>query len=306
MTKTKHVAPIALFVYNRPWHASQTVEALKRNALAEQSDLFIFSDAPKRPDCADGVRQVRDYIDTISGFKSINVIKRAQNFGLAKSIIDGATYLSDRCGRFIVLEDDIVTSPYFLAYMNEGLERYVDDDRVISIHGYVYPVTQPVPEAFFLVGADCLGWATWRRGWALFDPDGQHLLDELKHRRLIRSFDFNGAYPYARMLEGQIKGINDSWAVRWYASAFLAGKMTLYPGRSLVHTIGEDGSGTNGGNSNRLDVVLSDSPIDLNSIKIEPSRVAWLAFEEFFRQGKSGLLRRFLGKVRIFSKLEHR
>jgi hypothetical protein len=129
------------------------------------------------------------------------------------------------------------------------------------------------------------------------------LLDELKHRKLTRSFDFNGTYPYARMLEDQIKGINDSWAVRWYASAFLAGKLTLYPGRSLGHTIGEDGSGTNGGNSNRLDVVLSDTPIRFNSITIEPSEVAWLAFEEFFRQGKSGLLRHFLRKVRVFSQL---
>jgi len=157
MTEGIIVAPIALFAYNRPWHTRRTVEALQRNALAEQSDLFIFSDAPKRPDSADAVRQVRGYIKTISGFKSINIVERAQNLGLAKSIIDGATYLSNQCGRFIVLEDDIVTSPHFLTFMNEALKRYADDDRVISIHGYVYPVAQPLPDAFFLLGADCWG-----------------------------------------------------------------------------------------------------------------------------------------------------
>jgi hypothetical protein len=306
MTEGMIVAPIALFAYSRPWHTKQTVEALQRNALAEQSDLFIFSDAPKRPDSADAVRQVRDYIKTISGFKSINVVERAQNLGLAKSIIDGATYLSNQCGRFIVLEDDIVTSPHFLTFMNEALERYANDDRVISIHGYVYPVAQPLPEAFFLPGADCWGWATWRRGWALFNPDGRFLLNELKRRKLTRSFDFSGSYPYTEMLASQIKGINDSWAVRWYASAFLADKLTLYPGRSLVHNIGNDNSGTHCGDSRGFDALLSDTPINLEAIRVEPSVMARQSFEGFFKQGKSGLLRRFLGKVRAFSKLEHR
>lgn len=306
MTEGMIVAPIALFAYNRPWHTRRTVEALQRNALAEQSDLFVFSDAPKRADSADAVRQVRDYIKTISGFKSINIVERAQNLGLAKSIIDGATYLSNQCGRFIVLEDDIVTSPYFLTFMNEALKRYADDDRVISIHGYVYPVAQALPDAFFLLGADCWGWATWRRGWARFNPDGRFLLNELKRRKLTRSFDFNGSYPYSEMLEGQIKGINDSWAVRWYASAFLADNLTLYPGRSLVHNIGNDNSGIHCEDSRRFDSLLSDTPINLDAIKVEPSLMARQSFEEFFRQGKAGLLRRLLRKVKIFSQLGRR
>jgi len=306
MTEGMIAAPIALFAYNRPWHTRRTVEALQRNALAERSDLFIFSDAPKRPDSADAVRQVRDYIKTISGFKSINIVERAQNFGLAKSIIDGATYLSNQCGRFIVLEDDIVTSPHFLTFMNEALRRYADDDRVISIHGYVYPVAQPLPDTFFLLGADCWGWATWRRGWALFNPDGRFLLNELRRRKLTRSFDFNGSYPYTEMLEAQIKGINDSWAVRWYASAFLANNLTLYPGRSLVLNIGNDNSGTHCEDSRGFDGLLSDTPINLDAIKVEPSPMARRSFEEFFGQGKAGLLRRFLRKVKIVSQLGRR
>ena len=130
-----------------------------------------------------------------------------------------------RCDKVIVLEDDLVTSPHFLQYMNDGLGIYERDDRVISIHGYSYPVHGKLPETFFLRGADCLGWATWKRGWDLFEDDGQRLLNELERRNLTRSFDFDGSYPYTQMLRDQIAGSNSSWAVRWYASAFLRDKL---------------------------------------------------------------------------------
>ena len=197
----------------------------------------------------------------------------------------------------IVLEDDMVTSPYFLTYMNEALEKYADDDRVVSIHGWVFPVAKSLPEAFFLLGADCWGWATWRRGWDCFNNNGQFLLNELKCRKLIHAFDFNGLYPYSKMLESQIKGKNDSWAVRWHASAFLAGKLTLYPGRSLVHNIGNDNSGTHCGESADLDVILSVSPINLNNISVEPSQQGRLAFVDFFRKGEKRFLERLKRKL---------
>ena len=290
-------APIALFVYNRPWHTWQTVGALQKNELAEDSDLFIFSDAPKKPEAAAAVQEVRGYISRIGGFKSVKIVEREENMGLANSIIDGVTATVNKYGRIIVLEDDMVTSPYFLTYMNVALEKFADNDRVVSVHGYVYPVEQSLPEVFFLPGADCWGWATWQRGWACFNGDGQSLLDELERRKLTREFDFNGAYSFSKMLEAQIKGANDSWAVRWYASAFLAGKLTLYPGRSLVHNIGNDNSGTHCGESASLDAELSKTPISLNVVKVEPSQKGRQAFEAFFRQKQTGLLRRLTRKA---------
>ena len=295
-------SPIVLFVYNRPDHVRLTVEALKNNVLAQESELFVFSDAPKTEGQAAAVCDVRQYLHQIKGFRSVTIVERETNFGLARSIIDGVTTTVKKYGRIIVLEDDMVTSPYFLTYMNEALEKYADDDRVVSIHGYVYPVDQPLPEAFFLQSADCWGWATWLRGWVLFNSDGQYLLDELKSRKLIRAFDFNGAYPYSKMLKRQIKGKNDSWAVRWYASAFLAGKLTLYPGLSLVHNIGNDNSGTHCGKSADLDSKLSNTPINLRNIEIEPSQEGRQAFENFFRQKQTGLLRRLARKARALTK----
>jgi len=284
------LTPITLFTYARPDHTQRTVEALLRSTGASEHDLIVYSDAPRTPDKAQAVAAVREYLKTIAGFRSVIIHHRSHNYGLAKSIIAGVTEVLSRYERIIVLEDDMVTSPHFLSYMNEALDRFADDERVISVHGYVYPCQQPLPEAFFLRGADCWGWATWRRGWALFNPDGQALLDELKGRNLIKAFDFNDTYGYSMMLEGQIKGINDSWAIRWYASAFLANKLTLYPGRSLVQNIGNDSSGTHCSNTSIHDSVLSSTAINFIGIEVKPSMIGHAAFERFFRQSNSKLL----------------
>jgi hypothetical protein len=300
--ETTVAAPIALFVYNRAWHTRHTVEALQKNDFAKESDLYIFSDAAKSAEAALAVEEVRAYVRHVGGFKSISIVERQKNLGLANSIIDGVTKVTSEHGRVIVLEDDMVTSQHFLTYMNDALNRYAEDERVISIHGYIYPVKVPLPEAFFLPGADCWGWATWRRGWALFNSNGQYLLDELRRRKMLRAFDFNDSYAYSTMLENQIKGTNDSWAVRWYASAFLAGKLTLYPGRSLVNNIGNDDSGTHCEATSNFDAELSKTPIDLNTIKVGPSQYGRQAFAAFFRSSKAGLLQRFLNRANALLK----
>ncbi|WNB74217.1 glycosyltransferase family A protein [Methylomonas koyamae] len=282
------LSPVVVFAYNRPWHIRQTIDSLRENILASESEVFIYSDAASTEAELAKVAEVRAYIKTLGhGFKKITVIERDINFGLADSIIEGVTTILGMYDKIIVLEDDMVTSPYFLTYMNEGLDRFSSSDDVISIHGYLYPVREVLPETFFLLGADCWGWATWQRGWSLFNPDGKALFDELERRALTNLFDFNNSYPYTKMLRRQIVGENHSWAIRWYASAFLAGKLTLYPGRSLVNNIGNDSSGRHCGSSSKLDVRLSDVSINLSDVEIVQSVEARLAFERFFRRNKT-------------------
>lgn len=276
-------ASVALFVYNRPVHTRKTIEALAANEGAQETDLIIFSDGPKSSDTDDQVIAVRDYLYSVQGFKSVSVVMRDKNLGLANSIVGGVTDVLKKHDRVIVMEDDLVTSPYFLRYMNEALEYYKHNDRVVSIHSYVYPVKKSLPETFFLRGADCWGWATWRRGWAHFNPDGENLLSQLRRRKLTKEFDFNGALGYTRMLKAQIAGINDSWAVRWYASAFLLNKLTLYPCRSLIQNIGLDSSGTHSGSSDSFDILLSENPIRIGGIPVEDSNVGREAFIAFLR-----------------------
>ncbi len=284
---------IVLFAYKRLAHLRQTVKSLSSNKESKNYDLIIYSDAPASESVRQEVNEVREYLGTITGFRSIRKIFQAENQGLSKSIINGVTDVLTEYDQVIVLEDDMVLSDYFLQYMEEALERYSSEDSVISIHGYVYPVAETLPEAFFLRGADCWGWATWRRGWQLFNPDGQALLGELRRRNLINEFDFNSTYKFSQMLEHQIQGKNDSWAIRWHASAFLANKLTLYPGRSLVQNIGIDNSGTHCTDTSNYDTSLSLIPIDLTKIEIVQSKIGSLAFEKFFSRVDKNLIKKF-------------
>lgn len=239
-------APVALFVYNRPDHTRQTIEALLANPLANQTPLHVFSDAPRNESASLAVAEVRSYIRSIAGFKSVTIIERETNFGLARSIIDGVTALCEECGRVIVMEDDLITSPHFLSYMNDALTRYEHEDRVMQIAGYMYSINLELEEdALFLPFTSSWGWATWERAWRLFDAAGAGCQRLLEDQSLRRAFDLNGKYGYFRMLESQLRGETDSWAIRWYLSVFLMNGLTLYPKKTLVGNLGFDGSGVN-------------------------------------------------------------
>lgn len=291
------LSPIALFVYNRPWHMQQTIEALQKNKLAEASELFIFSDGPKSETDKEKVLEVREYTKTITCFKSITITEREENLGLAQSIITGITEIINKYNRIIVLEDDLVCFPYFLKFMNEALEFYENNERVISIHGYIHPVKVQFPETFFLRGADCWGWATWKRGWDMFEPNGKKLLHEIKRKRLQRRFDINGAYPYTKMLKSQIKGKNDSWAVRWYASAFLKNMLTLYPGRSLIFNTGLDASGIHCSITNIYDTEAFKKPISIKKIPVEENTFALREIEKFLKPLKPSFKNFVINKI---------
>lgn len=291
-------APVALFAYMRPDHLRATVESLRANPEAAQTKLVVFCDAAKRPAHAEGVAAVRAFAATIDGFASVEVIHREKNLGLAASIIDGVSRLTDEHGRVIVVEDDLLLSRHFLRYMNEALDLYVDDSRVASIHGYCYPVGAALPETFFLRGADCWGWATWQRAWRHFRADGAGLLAELEARRLTYEFDYDGQYGFTRMLRDQIAGRNDSWAIRWHASCYLDGLLTLYPGRSLVHNIGNDASGTHCDDRTDYAQTIAADPVHVEAVPVEVSASARTAFVSFFRAGRLGPVARVARAMR--------
>ncbi|MBQ8673512.1 MAG: glycosyltransferase [Bacteroides sp.] len=260
------MSPILLFVYNRPQHTRQLIESLLANSEASESDLFIYSDAPRDEKAREGVAEVRRYIHTIRGFRSVTITERTENWGLARSIIDGVTCRVHEFGRVIVLEDDLVVAPHFLRFMNDALEMYQDEPRVGHIQACDFTHDPTLPPTFFIKWTGSWGWATWERAWQLFNPDGSALLRQMEERRLTYRFDFDGAYRYTRMLRRQIEGKNNSWAIRWNASLFLADVLSLNVGRSLVQNNGFDGSGTNCGGGNLYASTLWTAPLPVERI----------------------------------------
>lgn len=293
------LAPIILFTYCRPDHTRQTVEALAANELASESDLFIYSDAAKNSRAEEGVRQNREYIKTIKGFKNITIIERETNWGLAKSLIDGITTVINKYGKAIIVEDDIITSPFFLKYMNEGLEIYKENKQVGEIYGYLIKTDVKMPESFFSSIWGCWGWATWQDRWADFNPNADALYSQItSNRNLVKKFDIDYHFDLTRMLRDQKNGKIDSWAIRWAASNFLLNKLCLYPGRSLVRQIGMDGDegATHSSKTSLYDTELSRTPINLN---INPDDVIenfefWEASKKFYPQSWRMSIRKIL------------
>jgi hypothetical protein len=209
----------------------------------------------------------------------------------------GVTEVIAEYGRVVVMEDDLVTSSHFLRFMNEGLEYYEKYDQVISVHGYVFPLKGTLPETFFLRGADCWGWATWKRGWALFEPDGLKLLSQMEEKKLTHRFDLNGAFPYTQMLRDQVNKKVDSWAIRWHASAFLQNKMTLFPRQSLVQNIGIDSSGTHCDSVDFFSCSLSERPITVGEMEVRENDKVLHLVKEFLRRNRRRKMRSLLTTV---------
>jgi len=274
-------SPILLFVYNRLSHTQRCVEALQRNTLSQESELYIYSDGAKTDEQRNAVEKVRQYIRTLHGFKQITIIERDENWGLARNIIDGVTTQINKHGRVIVLEDDLIVAPYFLQFMNDALETYKDEPKVGHIQACDFTQDPSLPDTFLIKWTGSWGWRTWDRAWKHFNPNGKELLQELEQRKLTNTFDFNGKYGFTRMLRRQIEGKNNSWAIRWNASLFLKDILSLNVGRSLVQNEGFDGSGTNcgGGRLYASNLHLASLPVH----KISPIKENQDARQAFVR-----------------------
>lgn len=246
------IAPVVLFVYNRADHTKATLEALARNTLAPQSDLIIFSDAPKNEAAAAAVDAVRALLDDVTGFASVRVVRRKRNMGLARSIISGVTEVVKQYGTVIVLEDDLVTSRFFLQYMNDALGHYADDPKAFSIGGYQFPDrTMTIPAAYrydTYTSYRCCswGWATWKDRWEKIDWDMSYFDTFMADREAQARFD-RGGPDMTQMLIHQRQGRIDSWAIRFCHAHFFYDTRCIYPVKSLVNNIGLDNSGVHCG-----------------------------------------------------------
>jgi len=288
----QNLAPIALFVYNRPQHTERTVKFLQQNELATESRLFIFSDGPRSAADEEKVEEVRSFIKTIDGFKSVELIERNENKGLANSIIEGVSRLTKEYGQIIVFEDDLISSPYTLTYFNEALNRYRLEEKIMHIGAYMYPLsTENLPESFFYRAATSWGWATWDRAWIHFEPNIDTLMKAFDQSKKA-AFSIEHTMNFWRQMRQFKKGKNNSWAIRWYASIFLKGGLTLNPTQSLINNIGHDGTGVHSGINDIYNVIINPKPIQEFPILIEENEQAYLAIKGFLQHRKGNMVSR--------------
>ena len=245
------LAPIVFFAYNRPDHTRKALESLSKNKLADQSSLFIFIDGPK-PAASEAdkaaIEEVKKVVQEKKWCGEVTVAASAINKGLVKANIDGITEIVGRFGKVIALEDDGLLSPGFLTYMNDALDFYEDNPKVMHVSAYARPDFAPVKveaSTYFFYHTITWGWGTWKRAWDKFNPDALALHKAVKVKGNIRKLNMDGTFEAYWGLKAAAQGKLRSWNVRWHSSVFLNDGLCLYPTKSLVSNIGHDGSGTN-------------------------------------------------------------
>ncbi|MHB9141912.1 MAG: glycosyltransferase, partial [Paludibacter sp.] len=232
-------APVCLFTYNRIFETQQTIDALKLNYISSESELVIFSDGPKNNADRNRVETLRNYLKTISGFRSVEIFESTENKGLADSIIQGVTWILKKYENVIVLEDDLITAPNFLNFMNQALDFYREDSRVQSISGYSLSVKDKSKEVYFQLRPGSWGWATWKNQWNPEIFNKEKLLSEINlNRSVLRKFKLQCGADISNMLLESLTEKNESWYVRWAFNHFSNQRYSVYPAYSFVNNIG--------------------------------------------------------------------
>lgn len=285
-------APIALFVFNRPAHTLKTLAALRENPEFAQSRVYVFADGPRNEHETVLVAEVRGAVAAL-GLDNLEWVASENNRGLANSIIAGVTHVCGEHGRVIVMEDDLLVSRHFLAYMNTALDRYAQEPRVMQVSGHCFPGNGygQSSGSSFLPQTSSWGWATWKRAWDRFDPELSDYDQAIANPATRRLFNLDGAYPYTRMIEvlRARNEMNRSWAVRWHWSVFKHSGLGLFPHRTLVSHFGNDGSGTNlRGRQKSLDVEFSpDNGVSRYPEQVQPDLKFFAAETRTIRRQQS-------------------
>lgn len=279
------LAPIVLFTYNRPEHTQKVLDALALNKEAKESILYIYCDGAKPTATKaelEKIEKVRNIAQQESRFKAINIQIEPTNKGLAQSIIDGVTSIINKHGKIIVLEDDIVTSSGFLKYMNDALNLYQNNEKVMHVSGFMYPHKTQLPETFFFNVTLCWGWATWKRAWTHFNSDTYNLWQTIIKNKQIEQIDKFGGNYLSSQLAHNLTGKLNTWFIKWHVSVFLKNGYSLFPSTSLVDNIGFDSSGVHNGTNDEFSNPILTKKIQVNTIELVENKTAEDIIKTFY------------------------
>jgi FkbM family methyltransferase len=290
------LAPIALFVYNRPDHTKKTLDALMQNDLISSSQIYIFSDQASSIENDVLVQEVRTLIRTYQWPIPPIIIERVENYGLAKNIVTGINHVLSENDRIIILEDDIITSKGFLTYMNQALQLYANEDRVMHLSGYMFPLKKELPETFFYNTTSCWGWGTWSSSWLKYEANTNVLLSHFNSEKIITQFNIGQSYDFHGDLVANHTRTLSTWAVKWYASVFINGGYCLHPGKSLTLNIGHDGTGVNSSATTAFDHAKLPKSVAVKPLNIAESKYVRRLMSHYYKKNHQN----YLGRVKGF------
>ncbi|MFJ8259761.1 sugar transferase [Peribacillus asahii] len=299
------LAPIVLFVYNRPEKTYNTLQALKDNDLAKQSILYIFSDGPKNEEQSYKVEKVREIIQDVQGFKDVQVFYSNSNHGLANSVISGVSKIIKEYGKVIVLEDDLITSRYFLNFMNEALHFYKNNNKIWSISGYTPKIDFPnyyESDIYITTRACSWGWGTWGDRWEKIDWEIKDYHEFKKNKLQRKRFNSSGN-DMSNMLDEQVRGVIDSWAIRWCFNQFTVESYTVYPNCSFIKNTGLIGDSTHGSlNKNFINEIVDYYDINFTNEELDNQILS--QFSDYYNLKYYNYLGIILKRVGLYRKIK--
>lgn len=302
-------SPIVLFVYNRPFHTRQTLDALAQNEEAKESVLHVYCDGAKKDsdnNLLTSINEVRAIVDAESRFKKVKVIKRLGNYGLAENIKKGVSEVIDKYGDVIVLEDDIVVNEHFLKYMNIALDYFRNEKKVFHINGFnnTSDLQFLLKDYYFLKFMSCWGWATWKDRWSKMQQNHSYYLDKLNSENdLLSQFNYDNVLNFHEQLEDNIDGRINTWAILWFCAVFFNEGLCITPKYSFVKNIGLDGSGVHCDNiavSNQK----ATAPKNINfqnyfeKLSLSESFISRLHLKLYYKYGKRISINRVVNKIK--------
>jgi len=239
------MAPILVVGYNRASHLRATVAALINNPESENSPLYVTIDAPVDKNDHEAVNQMVADLGRIEHrFNSVSITIRDRHLGLGTNITRSISEVLADHEKVIVLEDDLVTTPSFLAYMNAALNHYAQEKQIWHIAGYsLIDDESRANEVYLMRQMICWGWATWRDRWSHYNKDSAALISWFSDAARYE-FTLGGVTDSWEQVLDNKAGRLDTWAVFWNATIFMNSGLCVNPYLSYVRNIGLDGSGT--------------------------------------------------------------
>lgn len=299
MNIERSYAPVVLFAYARPDHTLRTLNALRDNFLAEKTELYVFLDFPKKAEHRADYESVVDIVNKVNGdFKEIHIEARTENFGLAKNIMSGVSEVINKHGKVIVLEDDLVTSKYFLTFMNDALTEYKSNESIWHISGWTHPIDFGINEDTFAWRTmNCWGWATWAENWQFFEKNPQSLVSNFT-KEDISKFNLDNTHNFWKQVEANLDGRLNTWAIFWYATIYKNNGLCINPTKTYIQNIGNDGSGENCGNWDIFTSPLAQSsPNEWPKKLTQENLTAVKAIKRFYKKNYPSLIIRAFRKA---------
>lgn len=236
--------PVALFIHRRPDATARVVAEIAR---ARPRRLLVIADGPRDPSQAAACAAARRIAESVTWECDLLTNYADANMGCGRRMTSGLAWVFEQCDRAIVLEDDCVPHSSFFRYCGELLDRYRNDDRVMTIGGSTFQDGRRRGSAsyFFARNMHLWGWATWRRAWTAYDPAMTEWPALRRSRWLDGWLSDPVAAEYWRVkFDGVHRRAAHYWDYQWVFSCWARRGLAVTPNVNLVSNIGFGSTGT--------------------------------------------------------------